>query len=450
MAEKSLKKRFVSNASWQMAQQIYSMILSLVIGSVSARYLGPGNYGLLNYGESLISLMATLTGLGLDEVIMNELVMKKDKTGTLLGTALVMRLLASVVGVFAIIAIIITLEPDNKMLWVITILQTFQLFGNLYYVFNYWFQVELKSKYVSIAYIIGLTVSGIWRIVILMQSASVEFFAMTASIQGFVVLLIVAICFFKISHERLRFNKSVAKELISKSYHFIISGIAIMIYMQMDKVMIGKMLGEEQLGYYSAASKVANLWLFVPRALINSARPLIIEGKKIDKEENTNKEYKKRLVKSVFGISMLGLVVGMGFTFFGWIPVRVLYGVAYASATPVLAILIWSTGLSQLGTINGIWIVTEGYNRFLKYTVWMGAIVNLILNYVLINYFGIIGAAVATFMAQFTVQFIAPACIPSLRQYFGIYAAAFKELFNIKYYMNIAKNKVLAGRKTND
>ena len=200
MEEKNLKKRFVSNASWQMAQQIYSMILSLIIGSISARYLGPNNYGLLNYGESLISLMATLTGLGLDEVIMNELVMKKDKTGTLLGTALVMRLLASIVGVFAVAAIIITLEPGNKLLWVITILQTFQLFGNLYYVFNYWFQVELKSKYVSIAYIIGLTVSGVWRVVILMKNASVEFFAMTASIQGIVVLLIVAACFFSISH----------------------------------------------------------------------------------------------------------------------------------------------------------------------------------------------------------------------------------------------------------
>lgn len=447
MVEKSLKKRFVSNASWQMAQQIYSMILSLVIGSISARYLGPGNYGLLNYGESLISLMATLTGLGLDEVIVNELVMKKDKTGTLIGTALVMRLLASVVGVFAVIAIIITLEPTNKLLWVITILQTFQLFGNLYYVFNYWFQVELKSKYVSVAYIIGLTASSIWRVVILIQNASVEFFAMTASIQGIIVLLIVAICFFTISHEKLRFNMSIAKELLGKSYHFIISSIAIMIYMQMDKVMIGKMLGDEQLGYYSAASKVANLWLFVPRALINSARPLIIEGKKIDKEKNTNKEYKIRLVKCVFGISMLGIVVGMCFTFFGWIPIRVLYGAVYASATPVLAILIWSTCLSQLGTINGIWIVTEGYNRFLKYTVWIGAIVNLVLNYILIGYFGIIGAAIATFMAQFTVQFIAPACIPSLRQYFQVYIAAFKVLLNAKYYINLVKNKVLAGRK---
>ena len=85
-----------------------------------------------------------------------------------------------------------------------------------------------------------------------------------------------------------------------------------------------------------------------------------------------------------------------------------------------MAILIWSTSLSQLGTINGIWIVTEGYNRLLKYTVWMGAFVNLALNYILIRIYGITGAAIATFMAQFTVQFIGPACIPSLRKYFEV------------------------------
>ena len=53
-------------------------------------------------------------------------------------------------------------------------------------VFNYWFQVELKSKFVSIAYIIGLTISGAWRVLLLVMNASVNFFAFTASLQGFI------------------------------------------------------------------------------------------------------------------------------------------------------------------------------------------------------------------------------------------------------------------------
>lgn len=83
----------------------------------------------------------------------------------------------------------------------------------------------------------------------------------------------------------------------------------------------------------------------------------------------------------------------------------------------------------------------------LKYTVWMGAFVNLALNYILIRIYGITGAAIATFMAQFTVQFIGPACIQSLRKYFEVYTSAFREIFNIKYYINAVRKKVSIGRK---
>jgi len=436
MARSLNMKRFVGNTGWQMAQQIYSMLLSLIIGSISARFLGPSNYGLINYGASLISLFAHLTGLGLDEVIMNEMVSNKDKQGTFLGTALVMRLIASALGVVSMGVIVMVLEPDNKLLWVITVLQSFQLFGNLYYVFNYWFQIELKSKYVSIAYIIGLTVSGVWRVVLLITGASVEFFAFTGSLQGILVLIIVAFCFFRLSHVRLSFDFSVGKDLLKKGYHYIISGIAVIIYMQMDKVMIGKISGEEELGFYSAASNIANLWLFVPRAIINTARPLVLEGKNLDRAGDSG-VFEGRLIKLLTGIMLLGAFVGLGFTVFGNLAVYILYGKAYMSAGPVLAILIWATVLSQFGSINGIWVVSEGYSPYLKYTVWIGAVTNLVLNSVFIPLFGILGAAIATFMAQFVVQFIAPHFVKPLNEYFAVYKKSVFELRNVKNYISL-------------
>lgn len=119
MADVNIKKKFLSNTGWQMAQQIYSMILSLIIGAVSARYLGPSNYGLLNYGATLIMITGSITSLGLDEIIMNALVVHKDKRGVYIGTALILRLFASVIGVFVIAGVIVVLEPQNKVLWVI-------------------------------------------------------------------------------------------------------------------------------------------------------------------------------------------------------------------------------------------------------------------------------------------------------------------------------------------
>lgn len=444
--ERSLASSFASNTAWQIAQQIYSMFISLVIGAISARYLGPSNYGLLNYGTSLINLMTTLTALGLDEVVMNDLVRDVDSRNEIIGTALVMRLVASVCGIFAIMSIVMALEPNNKLLWTVTFLQSFQLIGNLYHVYNYWYQVELKSKFVSIAFIIGLTCASIWRVVMLIKNTDVRFFALTASIQSLVVLAVVIVCFKREAHMRLKWNCARAKSLLSRSYHFIISAIAIMIYMQMDKIMIGKMLGEEPLGYYSAASMVANLWLFVPRALINSARPIVLEGKSVESEGDES-EYHNRLAKLVFGMILLGVMVGIAFTVFGKLIVMIMYGKKYAPAVPVLYILIWASGLAQLGSVNGIWIASEGYNKWLKYTTFFGAFVNLGLNYILIGKIGITGAAIATLVAQFSVQFIAPLFFRELRQYYVIYGMALKEMKNSKYYVAYACDKIKSRKK---
>ena len=154
-----------------------------------------------------------------------------------------------------------------------------------------------------------------------------------------------------------------------------------------------------------------------------------------------------RLVRLVFAMIVLGILVGICFTSFGWLAVKVLYGNAFMTAVPVLIVLIWATTLSQLGTINGIWIASEGYNRLLKYTVWAGAIANFVFNFLLIPLLGIVGAAIGTLLAQVVVQFIAPAFSKDLRQYFSVYYCAICEFKNIKKYVNSSLILLKGGRK---
>ena len=121
--ESNEKMRFLNNTSWMLAQQIYSMILSLVVGSLSARYLGPSNYGLLSYGSSLISLFTMISSLGLTNVIINEMIKRPSKVGSYLGSAFVARFIASCASLIMIYGIIFILEPDNKLLQIVTVLQ---------------------------------------------------------------------------------------------------------------------------------------------------------------------------------------------------------------------------------------------------------------------------------------------------------------------------------------
>ena len=59
--ESSVLKKFVGNTGWMMFRNIYSMLVSLIVGSLSARFLGPSNYGLLTYGNAIIAFFTTVS-----------------------------------------------------------------------------------------------------------------------------------------------------------------------------------------------------------------------------------------------------------------------------------------------------------------------------------------------------------------------------------------------------
>lgn len=418
-------KKVLENSGWMIGQQVYFMILSLVIGSLSARYLGPSNYGLINYGASLISFFTIISKLGLDGVIINEMIKLPEKQGDYLGVALVMRLVTSIISLFAIVIVVRIIEPNNDMLYVITLLQSFAIILQSYEVFTYWFQLNLKMKYVSIAMMIAQTVAGIWRIGLLVIGASVYWFALSTSIQ-YIFSAVVVILFFRREKEKnLKLHCSIrdGKALLCKSYHFIISGLAITLYMQIDKIMIGKIISNEAVGIYTAATTIAALWEFVPTALVNSARPVIIK-----KYETNHDEYLKRFQQLLLIVSLMSIFVSVGMMLLGKIAVCILYGIQYIEATAPLYILIWSTGFAMIGTVRSIWIVAEGYNKYSKYYILIGAAVNMILNIILISVWGITGAAIATLIAQFVVALIAPLFFSKTRAFVKIYFNAYKQI----------------------
>ena len=425
MASESVKKRFLDNSGWMMGQQVYYMLLSLVVGSLSARYLGPSNYGLINYGASIITLFSIVCKLGLDGVIINEMIKAPQKRGAYLGTALLLRFLASLLSLGCIVGIVRILEPQDRALHLITLLQAFAIILQSLEVFQYWFQLNLRMKYVSIATMVGQTVVAAWRVLLLIRQASVYLFALSASILALVTGGIVTYFFFA-DRERptpLRFSSSDGFALLKKSYHFIISAVAITFYMQIDKVMIGKIIDHQAVGIYTAATTIASLWEFVPHALINSARPLIIQQR-----ESDYASYLKRFRQLLLGITVLSVIVGIGITLLGFVAVRILYGEEYMGAVAPLSILIWSTGFAMIGTARTIWLVAENYHKYSKHLVLIGAATNFLLNLIAIPRWGILGASVTTLISQITVALISPLFFREIRVFDRIYVSSFREI----------------------
>ena len=242
--EKIFKNKFIANTNWLLFKNIYSMLLSLVVGSLSVRYLGPSNYGLIGYGTSLVNLFNAISQLGLNSIIMSELIRKPTEKGKTMGTALVMRLVASLVSFTCVLLFVCIVEPGNQVLLVVTGLQALVLICNTYELLNEWFLSELKSKVYVVASSIGATIVGIWKISLLFFGASVQWFAASTTIQALVCGGIIFVIFIREKQFRLSYSFTRAREMFDKSKHYIISGLAIALYTQMDKVMLGKMMGK--------------------------------------------------------------------------------------------------------------------------------------------------------------------------------------------------------------
>lgn len=398
-----INKEF-KNAGWIIGEQVFQMIISLIVGCLSARYLGPSNYGLITYTASFITFVTSITTLGMDSVVVKKIIESPDKEGEYLGSCLIFRLVAALACSLSSIAVVVMLNPNDRLLLILISIQSVQLFFRAISILDTWFQRYLKAKYVSIAKIIACTIVAIYRIYLIIANKSIIWFAFSNTLTAIVVALVVVVFYYRQKTKALSIKLSCGLEVLSESYHFIISGLMTAVYGQLDRIMLGEMISAEAVGLYSTASVICSMWIFVPLAIINSFQPKILEQKNCGEQEI----YIVSLKRLYSMIIWLCVFVSVIVFIFGKFAIVFLYGTDYSGAIHALKILIWAETFSMIGSARGIWILAENNNKYVKYYLGMGALLNIILNFILIPIYDIEGAAAATLITQIFTSIIAP------------------------------------------
>lgn len=424
MVKKILDKlkgnRFFSNTMWDIGGKVFQMILTLIVGLLTARYLGPSNYGVIGETASYVSFFSVICQLGFTSTAVKEIMDNEDKQGEILGTSIFFRVCTSLVSTVAISCLLYVIKDGDKIIIWVAFLQSLSLIFQSFEMIHYWYQSRLETqvsvKIQSLAYI----VMAAYKIAILALGKSVEWFAFSTALEAAVVGIALVWVYGRGDGQRLSVSLSAGKEMLKRSYHFILSGLMVTIYSEMDKIMLGEMLSETAVGFYTAATKVCSMWSFVLTALINSSRPVIIASK-----NKSNELYIKQNKRLYAAIIWIGIAAGLAITVLGkWI-ILILYGKEYLPATSSLQISAWYTMFSMLGSARGIWIVCEDKAKYVKYYLGAGAVINVILNYLLIPLFGPGGAAAATLATQIFTAVLAPAMFKETRVYTKYVAEAF-------------------------
>ena len=403
--------KIVKNAGWLIFGKIIQMLINFIVGILTARYLGPDNYGLISYAGAYTAFFSSICTLGINSVIVKEFIDIPKEEGKIIGTALGLRAVSSLFSAITIIAISLVLDAgEPTTVWVVTLCSIGVIF-NIFDTFNYWFQSKLQSKKTAIASLIAYSVTALYKVILLIAGKSVIYFALAISVDYICIAVILIIFYIKDKSGKISFSKCYAKELLRKSVHFILPGLMVAIYGQTDKIMLKHMISAAEIGYYATAVSICNVWCFVLSAIIDSLNPPIMQAYNEDKSKFQRLNI--ILYSIVFYISVF---VSLLFTVFGKYVISVLYGAEYLPAVAPLRIITWYTAFSYLGMARNAWVVCENKQKYLKYIYFSAAISNVMLNIILIPLWGASGAAAASLIAQIITTMVVPFFIKDMRK----------------------------------
>ena len=392
-------KRYFANTGWMFAGQMFSLLVSFFIGAWLARYLGPENYGVLSYALAFVGLFGFIASLGVDGILNRELVKFPEKRDELLGTAFRLKLIGGFIA-FALAVISTFIFQTSPLIKLLIILFSFTFVLQAINVISIYFQAEVKSKNNVKAALFATIISSILKIAVILLDKGVIWlvivFVLDVLWQG--IGFAIAYNRFGLKIRTWTFHKELSQEILKNSWPLMLASAAAVIYLKIDQVMIGSMLGNNQVGLYAAAVKLVEVWYFIPGIICASLFPAIVNAKKTSLEM-----YKRRLKNFYILMLVIPVVIALPVTILAKPIIYILFGSGYLESINILRIYVWSSVGLFLGWAVGQYLISENLIKTIFWLNFLAMLVNIILNLVFIPVFGLLGAAWATAISYLIV-----------------------------------------------
>lgn len=402
------QKKIASNVIWSLGGKTVNMASALFVGILVARYLGPENYGIMNYVISYVAIFTVFATFGLDNIEIRELSRQNDKKDTILGTCFGLRILFAVLAYLGIVCSLIVYKTDRftSMMILTYGLTLFTGTGNI--LRNYFTSI-VQNKYIVKSEIFRTFVGASIKILLLLMKAPLEYFIYAQIFDTALVASGYYISYKSIvgSVRQWKFDKTIVWFILKESFPLVLSGAAVIIYQRIDQVMIGNMLNKAEVGYFATAGKFVDLIIFLPTVLVQTVTPMLIREKEGYPETY---EAKKRTFVSI--VTWTSVIISLTFSILAYWLITYTYGEKYSPAIPVLQIMAFKAVGMALSASGGQIIIMERIQKWAFIRNIMGCVLCIALNYFLIPKYGIIGSASVTIVTVIFTGCFANVFIP--------------------------------------
>ena len=395
--------RIIDNITWLLLDKALRMVGGLFVGVWVARYLGPEQFGLFNYASAFVVVFTPLAVLGLNPIIVRELVQHPEREGAVLGTGFVLQLIGGLLALVLMTASIWVLREDDRVVRYIVVIMGLGMVIKSADVIRYWFEAHVISRYTvwtdNAAFMLALFA----KIYLILNNGNLIDFAWVAFGEIVVATALLVYVFLKVNRERAgwRIVRSQGVALLERSWPLLLSGLTITIYMKIDQIMLGQLAHARDVGIFSAALRISEIWYFLPMIIVPTVYPALLRSYQAD-----SARFDRDMLRLLRWLVVMSLVIAMPVWLMADQIIDVLYGDSFKGAAAVLSIHIWTAVFVFLGVAGGRWYIVRGLERLTFSRTLLAAALNVALNLKLIPLWGAVGAASASLVAQAVSGFL--------------------------------------------
>jgi O-antigen/teichoic acid export membrane protein len=426
-------QKMTQNFVWLFMDKVLKMTLVMAVNIWAYRYLGPENVGIWNYAIAFVTILTPLANLGIDGIVVRDLVNNPLRKNELLGASFLVKLLGSFfMTFFAVLMIYFRRPDDSQMMYYIFIIAS----SNVFLAFDaidLYNQSQLKSKFTVLSKSIGYLTCAVLKVLLILGGLSLDWFIWMQLIENAIGALFLVFWFQKqggkIAEWKLDFY--TAKDLLSQSWPLILTSVMMFVQQNIDQIFLGDWISDYELGQFSTAAKLIALFGFIPMIIQSTVAPEIAKAKNHSNELFMLKMNKVYQIMFVVSLS----IIGFCFLFGKWIVV-LLYGAEYEKAGTLMALMSVRLIFVNYGVAKTLYITNLNLFRYFLLTGIVGAIINIALNYYMIPIYESNGAIWASIISLLISIIIIDLFYTPTRQNFK---SMMNSIFNIPSYFDAFK-----------
>lgn len=387
---------------------------------IISKTLNLEDLGSLVFSLSLAGFLGIFVNLGLGDILMNSLSIAKFKIGSIIGSAIILKLFGFILCLLMILIINLFENPTYQC---VNIIIGLSLLVEIFIAYESYFYIQKKSSVIVIANITSGFIGFLLKLIVVYFFMSIWMLALTYLIESIIKS---GVLYFKASTISLKIDSNYLKENLPKIGYVVLSGASMVIIFKIDQLMIRYLLTKSDLAVYSVAVKITEVWIFICIALSNYKFESILKSLKYSIELFENKII--NLYKTVILISLIIiLVIYTGSSTF----INLIFGDKFSESLPILYIYIISLPFMFINNASWKYFIPLNIQKLASIKLLIGAIINIILNFTLIPLLGLKGAAISTVITMFFVSIFGNLFFTKTKRNFTLILKSIKNIYYV-------------------